>query len=84
VEKSCLTPPLAGEFDFAWRKSCVKFKDFFMNGDLFCFLFCVDDKKGNRTVWEQFEREACGGILKVPEGIQHTDLSVFLSDSRYL
>jgi hypothetical protein len=37
----------------------IEFKLFFLNGDLFCFLFYVDDKKGNRTVWEQFEREAC-------------------------
>jgi hypothetical protein len=33
----------------------IEFKLFFLNGD----LFCVDDKKGNRTVREQFERVAC-------------------------
>jgi hypothetical protein len=37
----------------------TEFKLFFLNGDLFCFLFYGDDKKGNRTVWEQFERVAC-------------------------
>jgi hypothetical protein len=39
----------------------IEFKLFFLNGDLFCFLFYVDDKKGNRTVWKQFERVACAG-----------------------
>jgi hypothetical protein len=26
-----------------------EFKRFFLDGDFFCFLFCVADKKGNRT-----------------------------------
>ncbi|MGD2033953.1 MAG: hypothetical protein PVF73_02780, partial [Bacteroidales bacterium] len=51
----------------------IEFKLFFLNGDLFCFLFYVDDKKGNRTVREQFEKVAC------TYETNHKLISIFIS-----
>jgi hypothetical protein len=60
LEEFCLSDDEGGESLIPQgERLTVEFKLFFLNGDLFCFLFYVDDKKGNRTVREQFERGAC-------------------------
>ena len=47
------------ELGFTRRKTCVEFNRFFLNGDFFCILFCVADKKVCRTAWRQCEKGAC-------------------------
>jgi hypothetical protein len=61
------------ELGFAGRKPPVEFNGFFLNGDLFCFLFYVVDKKGNRT--------AMGAVRKHDKRAEY---SIRLSLERYL